>query len=583
MKKDRFEIFAPYNEECFLGIKEYGDIELDSWQLIRMNKDNNGYFYISCNDSRLELKNNQKYEYRFLITPVGKSEETVSISDPKAYEVHKEDNYNSVIIYENNKLKLDDFDWKDTDNKPLPNNNEIIIYELPPKWSNATIVGNIELGIGTFEDIKYKIKDHILEPYGLGINTIQLLPISESPDTFEWGYGPRHFFAPDPDLGTPIQLKELIRFCHKHEIRVFLDMVMNHAKNCPLEKIHYNYYFIDINKLEDRIEAEGRFSFGGRLFKYTYFDHKYNIFPAREFHKKNIQYWINEYHIDGIRIDSISNIKNWDFIGEITTVVQKKLENKKPYLVIGEDIPPRIDLIRQGRVQALWNENFKYRIRKAILGRISREEIYRMINPLFDGFYDLSQVINYLGSHDVAGIGNERIMNFLGNNNIFDDEAFKRIKFAFSILMTSVGIPMILAGDEFGDIHDLSIEHPEKQIDPVNWSRKESQRNKDLFNYVKALIKLRKTNIALKVNECNFIYEDFYDNKKLIIYQRGFKNKKVMVIANFSDQFLPNYYIPNLFTGYNWKRWTPSGEIYVSPGDFSQNIYPFEAKIFLIN
>src|SRR5437016_13689099 len=79
------------------------------------------------------------------------------------------------------------------------------------------------------------IFDHLDALADLGINAIELLPIQDSPATLSWGYGSRFFFAPDFDMGGPVDLKVLIKRCHQRGIRVILDVVMNHANACPLE------------------------------------------------------------------------------------------------------------------------------------------------------------------------------------------------------------------------------------------------------------------------------------------------------------------------------------------------------------
>jgi pullulanase len=91
------------------------------------------------------------------------------------------------------------------------------------------------------------------------------------------------------------------------------------------------------------------------------------------------------------------------------------------------------------------------------------------------GYTDLPQAVIYLTSHDVEGFRNERLFNLFMNSGVIDAE--KRIKLAFACLLTAVGLPMILAGDEFADQHDLfdANDHVNqaggKQVDPVNFSR----------------------------------------------------------------------------------------------------------------
>jgi pullulanase len=94
-----------------------------------------------------------------------------------------------------------------------------------------------------------------------------------------------------------------------------------------------------------------------------------------------------------------------------------------------------------------------------------------MIDCRLMGFSDGAQAVNYVGSHDVGSFRSERLSNFLQNNGIFATE--ERIKLAFACLLTAVGVPMIFAGDEFADQHDLKVDNAHKQTDPVNYSRVE--------------------------------------------------------------------------------------------------------------
>ena len=78
--------------------------------------------------------------------------------------------------------------------------------------------------LGTFDKV---IFEHLDDLAGMGINCIELLPIEDSPQTLNWGYGTRFFFAPDYDIGTPVDAKFFVKQCHLRGIRVFLDIVMN--------------------------------------------------------------------------------------------------------------------------------------------------------------------------------------------------------------------------------------------------------------------------------------------------------------------------------------------------------------------
>lgn len=117
----------------------------------------------------------------------------------------------------------------------------------------------------------------------------------------------------------------------------------------------------------------------------------------------------------------------------------------------------------------------------ALIGRSHENEatfestVRRAIDCREFGYGDLTQAVIYLTSHDVEGFRNERLFNFFMNSGVFDAE--KRTKLAFACLLTAVGLPMILASDEFADQHDLVgpdgnvTQNFGKQVDPVNFTR----------------------------------------------------------------------------------------------------------------
>src|SRR5439155_9723687 len=123
------------------------------------------------------------------------------------------------------------------------------------------------------------------------------------------------------------------------------------------------------------------------------------------------------------------------------------------------------DLVRQGIVDALWHDRFRERVRAAIIGEAYPGETFEqtiegMLDPRADGYDRADQVVNYVTSHDVEGLRRERLYNYLNNCGVIDTKP--RIEMAFACLLTAVGIPMILAGEEFADQHDLATVDPDK-------------------------------------------------------------------------------------------------------------------------
>jgi 1,4-alpha-glucan branching enzyme len=214
---------------------------------------------------------------------------------------------------------------------------------------------------------------------------------------------------------------------------------------------------------------------------------------------------------------------------------------------------------------------------------ISKDGAWNGWTQGFDpGYADMAAAVDYITSHDVADA--PRLMNVLlgpmlraaglGDGGVDNvrwavdgadsstnatlqatvQAALLRVFGAFAILMTSVGMPMFLAGEEFGDVHDTSYTDVNaKQQDPVQWNRANFRGNAALYANVAKLIQLRVSHPALQRNEVAFFYfhPQFDDNvaPRVFAYCRtqglplGNANQ-VIVIANMGPDSFPSYDIP---------------------------------------
>ncbi|HTB79937.1 MAG TPA: hypothetical protein VK717_03520 [Opitutaceae bacterium] len=277
------------------------------------------------------------------------------------------------------------------------------------------------------------------------------------------------------------------------------------------------------------------------------------------------------------------------------------------FLVVGEELSEPLALLSQNRLDGLWHQSFKDYLRMALIGRNHENEstfeatVRKAIDCRAFGYTDLAQAVIYLTSHDVEGYRNERLYNFFLNNGLSATaDLEKRVKLAFACLLTAVGVPMILAGDEFADQHDLFGANGQvtqdggKQVDPVNFTRLGDDWRARINLYVSRLVGWRTQSDALAVNDVNFIHVDFNDNKRVLVWQRGVAgaDEQVVVVANFSDYATPNgltdpnaeYVVPN------WPA-TPAGKSWreipqdraVAPGAAGREpIFPWEAKVYAL-
>lgn len=612
-------------------------------------------FTISAN--RCGLADGHVYHYWFEVTDSSPDRDgrRILCTDPAAFTVdwrlqadplpapYNDDDRDpaAVVLFRNGELIPCDADGTVPARAPslvvgAPRNNRLVIYELPTSWASTDPQGDPQIGVGTFRDVRALVdaaalaanfsgipalspgRSHLQE---LGINALEVLPIADSFVEREWGYATSNYFAPDYDLGFPKghasptasgDLADLVTACHERGIRFFIDVVMAFATHGPMENVNFAEYHIDPQRSPNDPDAEQsggqgtRDAFGGRLWRYALradaFDPlsggRGEINPARQFLKAHIVRWMTDFAIDGIRMDSINNIANWDFVQEFKDLARDTWiasgGSADTFLVVGEELSVPLELLRQGRLDGLWNERFKRGVRNVILGRNDDGEpsfewsVRKLIDCRLMGFADGAQAVNYLGTHDVEGFRNERLFNFLLNNGIVLTE--ERIKLAFACLLTSVGVPMIFAGDEFADRHDLSVGNPAKQRDAVNYERVDEPFRRRVFDFVARLVKFRTTSDALSVNETDFIHVDFTAGKRVLVWRRGRPgvDDPVVVVANFSefatDTSVPSaeYVVPNWPGIPAGKRWRDVSQARDVPDEWvgREPIFPWEAKVY---
>lgn len=534
----------------------------------------------------------------------------------------------------------------------LPPNNRTVIYELPTAWTRIGSDGANERGVGTFRDVTALVDNAavganfaglaVAQPGRsylgdeLGINALELLPPADSLYVREWGYGTTNFDAPDFELGFPDDsshptpnrdLGSLVSACHARGIRFFVDVVMAFARtNAYLAAATEEFFILNPKAIPSDPDAHNsrgkdlqdlRDGFGSTLFRYESFVNGYDpvsgqpmdLSPASQLMQASMLRWMNDFHVDGIRLDSVENVFSWNFIQKYKDLARATwrerfaaegvAEVEERFLVVGEELHEPLDLLRQRRLDGLWHENFKKYVRAALIGQnVAGESFEWTVRKAIDcrnfGYSDGTQAVIYLTSHDVEGPRNERLFNFFQNTHVFDAE--KRTKLAFACLLTAVGVPQILAGDEFADQHDRFDKDGNvtqgggKQVDPVNYSRLNDDWRRRIKDYAARLIKFRTTSDALAVNDTEFIHVDL-DGKRVLVWRRGIpdSDRAVVVVANFSDFSTDNPFSPTAeYVVHNWPI-TPPGKTWWEitqdrdvPLEWAgrEPIFPWEAKVY---
>lgn len=323
------------------------------------------------------------------------------------------------------------FPWSDaTLHFTRPDKNNLLIYEL---WVyDYTADRSLK---GVLEQLDYIAS--------LGVNAIELMPVCEFDGNYNWGYSPNHYFALDKAYGTPEMMKTLVDECHKRGIAVILDMVFNHATGLnPMNKLYP--YGADLSK-------NPFFNVTAPHGDNVYEDWNHGFEPAHEMFVRALNYWLDEYKVDGYRMDLshglCSNVANTS-VQNITDYWNRAIQPHGAYFILehwGNNMgSERPQLVNLGCM--CWNNTSNAYCQTA-MGWLKDGDSFASSNS--------DNYVSYTCSHD-----EERPFykaKTYGNGPIKSDEATRNRRIAANVVMNVLldGPHMIWQFEELG--YDFSI------------------------------------------------------------------------------------------------------------------------------
>ncbi|MDF9842787.1 MULTISPECIES: alpha amylase N-terminal ig-like domain-containing protein [unclassified Paenibacillus] len=400
-----------------------------------------------------------------------------------------------------------------------------------PSWTSGTIVYQIypsSYNQGTLRGITDKI------PYlqELGVTAVYMTPIFESPS--EHKYNTSDYYRIDPAFGTAEDLKKLVEEAHRHGIRVMLDAVFNHAGDT---------FFAFRDVLEKGEQSRYKDWFFIRSYPVSQLPAPaYETFAKAEAHMPKLnmdnpetadymlavaKHWIREAGIDGWRLD-VANEVNPQF----WTRLRRELKAEFPdLLLIGEIMHASGSWLRGDQFDGGMN----YVLREAVLeffalqsaGPVRFMEQLLHIEALYNDQAN-SAMFQLLGSHDTERFLTACKENGRGWNR--QGTALARMRLAVFFQMTYIGIPMIYYGDEVG-MEGATDPHCRK---PMLWL--EQEQNRELYEWYKTLIALRKQHVILQKGAFRPWFTD--EVRGVLGFVRRWEQDKVAVLINNS----PNAY-----------------------------------------
>jgi len=239
-------------------------------------------------------------------------------------------------------------------------------------WKGVDLAGQVlyEMHVGTFtrEGTWTAAAAQLGELAPLGVTVVEVMPVADFPGRFGWGYDGVDWFAPTRLYGRPDDFRRFVDRAHALGLGVILDVVYNHfGPDGNYVSEFSDGYFSRKHKTDwgTAINYDGEDSHG-----------------AREFVLANVNHWIREYHLDGLRLDATQDIfdeSGIHILGEISRAVRAAAKGRST-IVVAENEPQHVQLVRPASagghgLDALWNDDFHHSAMVALTGK--NEAYYR--------------------------------------------------------------------------------------------------------------------------------------------------------------------------------------------------------------
>lgn len=500
--------------------------EFNNWSGTEMYRLEDNKFF-ECRVSN--LRSGMLYKYRIY----SNDGQCVDHCDPYGFGMELRPNTAS-IIRDLNEYTFNDEEWinsrSDCKEKPL-NIYEVHLGSWRKKEDNSWY--------------NYSELADMLIPYvkEYGYNYIEVMPLSEHPCDESWGYQNTGFFSPTSRYGTATDLKCFIDKCHKNNIGVIMDFVPVHFAVDGFALANYDGTPLYEYPHEDVAISQ----WGSKNFMHSKGE-------VRSFLQSAANYWIEEYHFDGLRVDALSNIIYWQGNsdrGENKEAVEfikgmnKGLKDMHPSIILAAE-----DSTAYPKVTASVEEGglgFDY---KWDMGWMNDTLEYFKIHPYdrrreyhkltFSMMYFYSEKFLMPLSHDEVVHGKATIIQKMYGNSY--EEKFKQARALYMYMYAHPGKKLNFMGNEIAQFREWDEKREQ------DWNILEYPMHNKFHRFMRDLNLVYINHPALFKGDYKhegFNWIDCHQEEKCVYtFERMGENENIIAIFNFSDEYHEGYEIP---------------------------------------
>ena len=470
-------------------------------------------------------------------------------ADPYGFQAELRPN-NASVVADISDFKWHDSRWMKKREKFDDKKNPMFVYEVHPgSWKKHEQTEEDEDGFYNYREIAHELATYVKD---MGYTHVELMGIAEHPFDGSWGYQVTNYFAPTSRHGSPEDFQYFMDYMHEHNIGVILDWVPAHFPRDAFGLAEFDgtclYEYADPRKGEHP-------DWGTKVFDYGKTE-------VQNFLICNALFWLEHYHVDGLRVDAVAsmlyldygredgqwvpniyggneNLEAIEFFKHLNTIVKKR--NPGIVMIAEESTawPKVTDKAEYGGLDfsLKWNMGWMH----DFLEYMKLDPYFRKYNHTKMNFamvYAYSENYMLVLSHDeVVHLKCSMIEKMPGS---YEDK-FKNLMAGYAFMTGHPGKKLLFMGQDFGQHREWS----EKR--ELDWFLLDKEPNRHLQAFVKELLHLYKNNKCLYEYDCypegfEWINADDGDRSIFSFVRHSESGKSNMLfVINFTPVERPDY------------------------------------------
>ena len=470
-------------------------------------------------------------------------------ADPYGFQAELRPN-NASVVADISDFKWHDSRWMKKREKFDDKKNPMFVYEVHPgSWKKHEQTEEDEDGFYNYREIAHELAAYVKD---MGYTHVELMGIAEHPFDGSWGYQVTNYFAPTSRHGSPEDFQYFMDYMHEHNIGVILDWVPAHFPRDAFGLAEFDgtclYEYADPRKGEHP-------DWGTKVFDYGKTE-------VQNFLICNALFWLEHYHVDGLRVDAVAsmlyldygredgqwvpniyggneNLEAIEFFKHLNTIVKKR--NPGIVMIAEESTawPKVTDKAEYGGLDfsLKWNMGWMHDFLEYMkLDPYFRKYTHTKMN--FAMVYAYSENYMLVLSHDeVVHLKCSMIEKMPGS---YEDK-FKNLMAGYAFMTGHPGKKLLFMGQDFGQHREWS---EKRELDRFLLDK---EPNRHLQAFVKELLHLYKNNKCLYEYDCypegfEWINADDGDRSIFSFVRHSESGKSNMLfIINFTPVERPDY------------------------------------------